>query len=207
MEKYLRIAGKFLTKQYFPHILIALLLCFISGGFMSFRNLDMSQAAKIMEMYVAFFGILFFTPLFIPEQDREIWALEKSKMLPMWKLYLVRMAEAVLLLVLFVTIFVLMVLNGSRGIDGWELWLNSFCEILFLGSIGFFVSAVTNQAVLGYMVSIIYFAANFGGRKYFYKFALFQMMEGKTDFWEYMLLGAVIFLGTGVLIREKTGNF
>lgn len=203
MEKYLKIAFEFLTKQYLPHIITALLLCIVSGGFMSFRNLNMSQAAKIMEMYAVFFGIVLFTPLFMPEQDREIWLLERSKATPMWKLYLIRMAEAMVLLLLFVTVFVFMILNGSRGIDGWELWFHSFCEILFLGSIGFFVSAVTNQAVLGYMVSVVYFAANFGGRKYFYKFALFQMMEGKTDFWGYMIAGAVTLFCIGIVIREN----
>jgi len=203
LEKYLKIASEFLIKQYLPHIMAALLLCLVSGGVMSFRNLNMSQAAKIMEMYAVFFGIVLFTPLFMPEQDREIWMLERSKATPMWKLYLVRMGEAMLFLVLFVTAFVFMILNGSSGIDGWELWFYSFCEILFLGSIGFFVSAVTNQAVLGYMVSVIYFAANFGARKYFYKFALFQMMEGKTDFWSYMLAAAAVLLAMGIIMREN----
>lgn len=34
---------------------------------MSFRNLGENQAAQVMEMYVAFAGILLLAPIFLPE--------------------------------------------------------------------------------------------------------------------------------------------
>lgn len=58
MERYLSAGSSFIRRQYAPHLGITLLFCCMSGFFVSFRNLDAMQAAKVMEMYVAFNGIL-----------------------------------------------------------------------------------------------------------------------------------------------------
>ncbi len=203
MEKYLSVGGRFLCRQYAPHLLLVLLFCLMSGFFVSFRNLNASQAAKVMEMYLAFTGILLMTPLFMPEQDREIWLLERSKAMPLWQLYLVRVLEALVFLAVVVAIFVFLMKKGGSVFPVGKLWLGAFAEILFLGSIGFFVSGITNQAVLGYMVSVLYFVANIGASKYLGKFALFQMMKGDYGFAPAMSAAALAFLGGWILIRER----
>ena len=58
MEKYGKVTASFVKRQYFPHLLLILLFVVFSGGFVSFRGLESAQAAKVMEMYVAFAGIL-----------------------------------------------------------------------------------------------------------------------------------------------------
>ena len=78
MEKYIKLTVSFVKRQYYPHLLLLFLFVALSGGFVSFRGLESQQAAKVMEMYAAFTGILLFTPLFMPEQDREIWDLENN---------------------------------------------------------------------------------------------------------------------------------
>ncbi len=203
MERYLSVGSNFLRRQYLPHLLITLLLCIMSGFFVSFQNLSPEQAAKVMEMFVIFTGILLFTPLFMPEQNREIWLLEKSKQTPLWQLYLVRILEALVLLAVIVTVFIGVLSLGNSEFEAGKLWLGSFAEILFLGAVGFCVSGITNQVVLGYMVSVLYFVGNIGGSKYFGKLALFQMMKGDFTFMPWMMTGAVILLAAGIVIREK----
>lgn len=203
MERYLNAGGSFIRRQYAPHILLTVLFCVMSGFFVSFRNLDASQAAKVMEMYIAFTGILLLTPLFMPEQNREIWLLERSKATPLWQLYLIRVLEAVVLLMAIVTVFVFLMRQGGSVFSVSSLWLGSFAEIFFLGSIGFFVSGITNQVILGYMVSVLYFMVNIGGSKYLGKFALFQMMKGSYDFVALMLPAAFVLLAGGIILREK----
>lgn len=203
MEKYLRAGSSFIRRQYAPHLLATLLFCCMSGFFVSFRNLDASQAAKVMEMYGAFTGILLLTPLFLPEQNREIWLLEKSKATPLWKLYLIRLLAAAVLLAVVVTVFLQMLKQGNSQFDGTKLWIGSFCELFFLGSIGFFVSGITNQVVLGYMVSVVYFFVNIGAAKYLGDLALFQMMKGEYDFAVPMTLAALLLVAGGILLREK----
>ena len=82
MENYLSAGSSFIRRQYAPHLLLALLVLLMSGFFISYRNLDAGQAAKVMEVYAAFGGILLLTPLFLPEQNREIWLLKRSKAMP-----------------------------------------------------------------------------------------------------------------------------
>ena len=203
MERYLNAGGSFIRRQYAPHILLTVLFCVMSGFFVSFRNLDASQAAKVMEMYIAFTGILLLTPLFMPEQNREIWLLERSKATPLWQLYLIRVLEAIVLLMAIVTVFVFLMRQGGSVFSVGSLWLGSIAEIFFLGSIGFFVSGITNQVILGYMVSVLYFMVNIGGSKYLGKFALFQMMKGSYDFAALMLPVAFLLLAGGIVLRER----
>lgn len=203
MGKYLNIGSSFIRRHYIPHLLLTFLFCCISGFFASFRNLDASQAAKVMEMYVAFTGIFLFTPLFMPEQNKEIWLLEKSKGMDLWKLYLIRILQAIVLLVIVITIFIQVMKQGNSQFSFEKLWLGSFCEIFFLGSIGFFVSGITNQVVLGYMISVIYFISNIGVSKYLGHFALFQMMKGSYNFVVPMSIAALILIIGGITLREK----
>lgn len=203
MEKYGKLTFSFVKRQYYPHLLLLLLFVAASGGFVSFKGLESSQAAKVMEMYVAFSGILLFTPLFMPEQDKEIWDLERSKGTSMWKVYLPRILLALLVCLLVISLFVGFMERGGGNFDSGILFRGACCEILFLGSIGFFVSAVTNQVVIGYMAAVVFFAMNFGGGKYLGKFALFKMMRGEYGTWMYWLLGAMALLIAGVFIRER----
>ena len=82
MQKYLKIGISYLRGQYLPHLLLTLLFCLASVGFMSFQNLAVEQSAKVLEMYVSLAGIFLLTPLFMPEQNQDIWQLEKSKATP-----------------------------------------------------------------------------------------------------------------------------
>lgn len=203
MERYLKAGNSFLQKQYFPHLMITIIFCVMSGFFVSFRNLSPEQAAKVMEMFVIFVGILLFTPLFMPEQNREIWLLEKSKKMSLWKLYLIRIFQAVIILAVIVTVFIAILHAGNSEFQTGKLWLGSFFEISFLGSVGFCISGITNQVVLGYMASVLYFICNIGGSKYFGKLALFQMMKGEFDFIAWMAAGVLVLLTAGIVIREK----
>lgn len=203
MEKYAKLTVSFMKRQYYPHLLLTVLFAACSGGFVSFKGLEAFQAAKAMEMYVAFAGILLFTPLFMPEQDKDIWELERSKGMPMWKVYLPRFLLALVCCLSVIALFLGMMVNGGGEFEAFPLFRGACCEILFLGSIGFFVSAVTNQAVIGYMLAVIYFTVNIGGGKYLGNFALFQMMKGEYGTWMYWLLAAAALFPAGVAVREK----
>lgn len=203
MGNYLKIGISYIKNKYFPHLLLALVFCLASGQIMSFRNLQEFQSAQVLEMYVCLVGIVLMTPLFMPEQDRELWLLERSKRTSMWKVYLLRLLPAVICTMGIVSVFLLLLDNGGSQVRMEKMWLGAVSEILFLGGIGFFVSAVTNQVVLGYMLAFVYYAVNIGGSKYFGKFALFQMGKGQYGFYEWMLPVAVLMYEGGIWLREQ----
>lgn len=205
MERYGKIAGNFLKHHYRYHLGLTVLFVAAAGAILSFRNLDGAGAAKVMEMYGILSGILLLVPLFMPEADIEVWLLEKSKAQPMWSLYLERLLVAILVLALVISIFIFRLSLGGSVFEAGELWWISFWEAVFLGGIGFFASAVTNQVILGYMLSVIYFIANIGGAKYFGRFGLFPAMRMRIDgmTWVWYLAGGVILFALGIGIRER----
>jgi len=203
MEKYTALTVSFWKRQYYPHLLLVLVFVLFSGGFVSFRNLDAEQAAKVMEMYVSLTGIFLFTPLFMPEQDREIWSLERSKQMPMWAVYLPRLLSAFAVFSAVLFLFFGLLLKGGGSFEAMPLLGGAFCEILFLGSIGFFASAVTNNVIIGYMCAFIYYALSIGGKRLLGRLALFQMMQGEYGSWIYWLLCGLILFAAGVLLRER----
>lgn len=203
MERFRKVTGSFLRYHYLPHLGLTALLVLASGAILSFRNLDYSGAAKVMEMYGILSGTLLLTPLFMPEADTEIWLLEKSKAMSMWTQYLGRLLIAVAFLAAVTGIFILRLKLGNSTFDAGTLWKVSFCEALFLGGIGTFAGAVTNQVVIGYMLSFIYFAANIGAAKHFGKLGLLAMMRGDATTWLWYLCAAIILVVAGILLRER----
>lgn len=202
MRKNIKIATTFLLFQFYPHLILTLAFCLISGCFVSFQNLAADQSAKVLEMYVNFVGIILLTPLFIAEQDKEIWRLEQTKKTPMWQNYLVRLVMSLIIGATIVTIF-LYILKGSDSVVYMkDMWIGGVSEVFFLGSIGFFVSGITNQVVLGYMAAVMYYAINIGAHDKFGQLALFQMTRGEFDFAGWMSLVTVILLAAGIIIRE-----
>lgn len=203
MERYGKIISSFVRHQYFPHIGLTAIFMLAAGAVLSFSNLDWSGAARVMEMYAVLGGILLLVPLFMPEADVEIWRLEQSKATPMWTIYLGRVAVAALLLAVVVGIFVLRLYLGNSEFDEMVLWRGTFCEALFLGSMGFFAAAVTNQAVLGYMVSVLYFLANIGAAKRLWKFGLYPILRGDATTWPWLFGAAAVLIAAGIWLRER----
>lgn len=203
MENYGKTILNFIRYHYLPHLGGAALLVLCAGAVLSFRNLDAAQAAKVMEQYGVLAGILLLTPLFLPESDMEIWQLEASRYLPMWKLYLGRLIPAVCMLAAVVSILILRLLAGGSVFPVGILWRGAFCEALFLGGIGCFAAAVTNQVIFGYMVSVLYYIVNIGMANRLWKFGLFPVCRGDEGTWPW-LLGAAVLLGTGgIWLRER----
>lgn len=203
MENYGKTILNFIRYHYLPHLCGAALLVLCAGAVLSFRNLDAAGAAKVMEQYGVLAGILLLTPLFMPERDIAIWQLEASRRLPMWQLYLGRLFPAVCMLAAVVSILILRLLAGGSVFPVWLLWRGAFCEALFLGGIGCFAAAVTNQAVLGYMVSILYYAANMGMADRLWKFGLFPIYRGDEGTWPWLLLAAAFLAAGGIWLREQ----
>lgn len=205
MERFGRTVGSFLKYHYWFHLGLTAVFAAAAGAILSFRNLDAAGAAKVMEMYGILSGILLLVPLFMPEADTDIWLLEKSKAMSMYVLYLGRLLAAVLVLAAVIGIFILRLSLGGCVFEAADLGLLSFCEAFFLGGIGFFTGAVTNQVVIGYMMSFMYFVGNIGGAKYFGKLGLFPVMrmqeDGMTGIW--FLAAGILLTAGGILIRER----
>ncbi|BBF41789.1 hypothetical protein lbkm_0469 [Lachnospiraceae bacterium KM106-2] len=205
LDRYIDYLKIYLRKQYSPHILLLLALAVCSNGVMSYGNLTLQQSATVFEMYYLFIGIILFTPLFTAEQDEKIREVVLAKEMSYWKLCLIRFLFALtVLLVSTAMVLYVLIENGSRT-NGLCMWWIACCEMLLVGGVGYMISAITNQVLIGYLCAILYyFGSIYGGNK-LSVCNVAQMMAGNYHEWPYTLvIGAMLFTaGFYIRVRRK----
>ncbi|MDO5519796.1 MAG: hypothetical protein Q4G58_04815 [bacterium] len=204
MEKYLKIAKVNLKFNLFPHIIAAVCLCFISPLFMGVRNLDALNTAKILDVYISLLGIIVLVPIFIPEQDKDINDLIKSKKETIAVNYLIRIVEAVMFLMIIVGGYLLYLKSGMCIFDFGQYFYGTISTCIFLGGLGILVYSIVDNVSVGYMLPILYYILCYGaGKKYLGKFYLFSMLQGNVSDKKYLLIVGILMIAAGVFYRSK----
>lgn len=204
MERYLKIAKVNLKFNLCPHIISAISLCLISPLIMGLKNLDSINTAKILEIYISLLGIILLVPLFMPEQDKDIRDLIKSKKESIVMNYLIRIAEALLFLVIMVLVFLAYLKIGNCTFDFAQYFYGTISTCIFLGGLGVLVYSIVDNIAVGYMVPILYYILCQGsGEKYLGKFYLFSMMQGNYIDKKYLLIAGIVMIVIGIFYRSK----
>lgn len=204
MEKYLKIAKVNLKFNLFPHIIAAVCLCLISPLFMGVRNLDALNTAKILDVYVSLLGIVLLVPIFIPEQDKDINDLIRSKKEKISVNYLIRILQATIFLIITICAFLLYLKSGECIFDFGQYFYGTISTCIFLGGLGILVYAIVDNIAVGYMVPTLYYILCYGaGNKYLGNFYLFSMLQGNVSDKKYLLIAGILMIATGIFYRSK----
>ena len=202
MEKYWHIEKTNLKYHIPVHLLVCILLLFVSPFFMGVKNLTAQDTAKVLEMYVALIGIVLLTPVFLPEQDRGIRDLVCTKYLTSAVVYLVRIAGNIVLLILLAGLYIAMLKHNRCEFPMVWYFLGTYVEMLFLGGLGLFFYGLCDHLVIGYMAPVVYYMVALGsGQKYMKMFYPFSMTYGSYDEKLWLAAGAVVLIGAGVWLR------
>ncbi len=207
MEKFLKISAVNFKYNLLPHLLVSMLLCLAAPLFIGTRNLDTYQVAKIMEAYLCLLGIILLIPVFIPDMNKDIRDLIASKRMHVYSLHIIRTLWALFFLVLMSLAFLGVLKGENCAFDFGEMFYTVMANALFLGGMGMFVFALFDQAVFAYMIPLVYYVINFGGRKHFGNFYLFSMQVGHFTEKHYLLAGGLIFMAGAVLLRKIVTSF
>lgn len=209
LERGLSIAKINWKYNLFPHFLVAALLCIVSPLLMGVENLDEQQVAAIIEMYLSFLGIILLVPLFLPDTNREIRDLTASKHIPLFPVRLIRLAEAVILLAVLLTGYLLFLKMGSCQFRFGVCFYAAFATCLFQGGLGVLFYSVVDNIVFAYMIPFLYFVISMGGgRKLLGKFFLFglrmELAVGGTGTGDkiYLFAAGALMLAAGLFIRK-----
>jgi len=174
---------------------------------MGTKNLDQNQVAKIVESYLSLCGVILLIPVFMPEINKDIRDLVASKKESMIMLYFIRIIWAVLFIMVIGCCFLLYLKWGNCIFDLGELFYTMMANALFLGGMGMFIFALSDQVVFAYMIPLMYYVGNFGGRKFWENFWLFSMQSGSgIREKHYLFVGGIIFL-TGAVFVRKAATF
>ena len=202
MEKYWHIEKTNLKYHIPVHLLVCILLLFVSPFFMGVKNLTAQDTAKVLEMYVALIGIVLLTPVFLPEQDRGIRDLVCTKYLTSAVVYLVRIAGNIVLLILLAGLYIGMLAYNQCDFPVVRYFLGTLTQMLFMGGLGLFFYGLCDHLVIGYMAPVVYSMAAIGsGQKYMKMFYPFSMTYGSYDEKLWLAAGAVVLIGAGVWLR------
>lgn len=171
---------------------------------MGVRNLDLYFTAKILDTYVSLLGIVLLVPLFLPDQDKDIRELIRSKKESMEVLHFIRIGQAILILFIFVASFLLFLQKGNCTFPFGKYFYGTISNCIFLGGIGVLIYSFLDNIAIAYMVPIMYYLLCYGGsRKFLGKFYLFSMINGRLEDKIYLLIVGLAMIIVGILIRKR----
>ena len=204
MERYVVVARENQKHNLWIPFLICILLLIVSPLFLGIENLTEPETAKVLEYYAVFISIILLPAVFLPEQDKDIRDLLSSKYMPVAKLYGIRMTQAIIYLMLLLGIYMCVLKAGNCEFAFLKLYMGELATMVFLGGMGIFFYALTDQVVVGYMIPLLYYMLNIAISPNKIKvFYLFSMSMGKYE-WKWTLgMAGVVLLAAGIAIRSK----
>lgn len=203
IERYLSITKVNLKYHLFPHITVAAILCMISPFIMGVRNLDILNTAKVLEIYISLLGIVLLVPVFLPDQDKDIRELIKSKRESVEVLHVLRIGLALLVLSIFIICFLIFLRKGNCVFPFGRYLYGTMASCIFLGGLGVFIYSFVDKLPVAYMIPILYYIMCYGGgEKYLGRFYVFSMLDGTVGDKIYLLAAGFIMILAGILIRD-----
>lgn len=166
------------------------------------RELDSLASSFVLERFVALSGIVLCTPLFSPEQDRNIKEVVESKLTPLSEIYVTRLILATVALVCILTGFIgVMLLNDCHFTVG-SFIFGTFATAFFLGSLGFAAYSLFDNMVVGYMLPLGYYMLNLFSGARLGNFYLFSLAHGSLSEKYWLFGGGVTLLAFGIVYRS-----
>lgn len=204
MERYVVVARENQKHNLWIPFLICILLLIVSPLFLGIENLTEPETAKVLEYYAVFISIILLPAVFLPEQDKDIRDLLSSKYMPVAKLYGIRMTQAIIYLMLLLGIYMCVLKAGNCEFAFLKLYMGELATMVFLGGMGIFFYALTDQVVVGYMIPLLYYMLNITiPINRIGTFYLFSMSIGKYE-WKWTLgIAGVLLLAAGIAIRSE----
>lgn len=203
MERYLRMITINTRYHLLPHILASLLMIALTPIMMGTEHLKQEQVAKIIECYTSLMGILLLIPIFIPEMDRDIYDLIRSKKESITRLHLIRTLESIFIIVL-TTMLLFVVLSREDCVFSWSAMIYTLmANAVFLGGMGIFAYSLSSQIVFAYMMPLIYYVSNYGmGEEKLGMLYLFSMQSNHFVNKHYLIGVGLLFMTSGIVLEK-----
>ena len=84
------------------------------------------------------------------------------------------------------------------------LIFGTLADAMFLGSVGLFVSAITNNLPVSFMIPILYYGLNLFARSKLGIFNLFSMMNGDYSPNIWLFTASIVLMVVGITLKRIT---
>ncbi len=194
----LEIVGINLRHNTFLSVIVSVAIIMITPIIFGTANLNQTESAIPLEMFVSLLGIVLFTPIFQPEQNHEIADVVFPKCVSMNVIYLIRAVYTFVFLIAFISLFgVFMRLQKSD-----VTFLMLIANAVFLGSLGMLAAALAGNTIVAYMIPMVYYMLNYGAGRKLGNFYLFSMRTYNYQPKIWLLTTGIILVFLSLLIER-----
>lgn len=154
-------------------------------------SLQEKEVARPFEFLLCWMGVMLLTPIFLPEQNKDIRDVVRSKKIDYLKVCVIRMLYSVVTLMVLEALFAGMMLWRESAVTVTHLF-GGIATSLFFGMIGFAAAGISENTTIGYMAAMLYYLANYGLKERLGDFFLFSMSTGDFAGKGWMIVGAIV---------------
>lgn len=192
MEMYGKILNVNLKHNFLLPFATAVCTVIITPLLFNISALTSMEAARPVEFWLCFVGVILIVSVFLPEQDKEIRDVIRSKKFDYFGLCMIRLLYSVIAMAILITVFVGIMKFCESDVKGYHI-LGGIASAWFLGAVGFATAGLTENVTVGYMASLLYYLANYGLKSKLGKFFLFPISyQGDTKESGWLIGGAVV---------------
>ncbi len=202
MEKLRCIAIKNLKMELLPHLILTILIVFVTPAVFSLKNLDEQLAAIPLETIISLSGIILLVPLFFPEKEPALLDIMYTKTTSLLYVFTIRAVYSILLVLLIPAVFqgVLYLLNSEVTLTQ---YLGTVSGALFMGATGMLCFAVTNNIAAAYMIPVIWYVMCMGAGDKMGRLDVLMMTHGHLDE-KYLQMGlGVLMILLAVAVKSR----
>lgn len=207
-HRYIKIFGVNLRHHALLPVLTAVGVFVLTASFFNLSALTAKEAARPIEFFLCFVGVMLLTPIFYPEQDHDLRDVVCARKTSYVTICTLRLFLSMVVLVLLVVLFVGLMKWNESAVTGWHV-LGGISTAVFLGAIGLFAAGITDNTTLGYMAAMLYYLASYGMKEKLGKFFLFYMSMGNFKEKVWLFPGAVVLVLAAFLVmagrRKRLG--
>ena len=178
---------------------LAAIFLAVSPAIMGLKYLDAGASAVVLERYVSLIGVILLTPLFFPEQNKDIAELVEAKYTSHMTIIFLRLIASLVVLFIMILIMILIMKNGGCDFPFGKYLAGTFITAFVLGALGFAGSGISGNLIAGYLLAMCCYILNFGLGKKLGNFYLFTMSRSFTEKY-YLLAAAVVLIGLTFLV-------
>lgn len=160
-----------------------------------------ADVGRPLEFLLPFVGAALLGSVFLPEQDKNIRDVMESKKMNCSVVYAIRLLYSAIALIVLVCLFVWFLYLNEYEVHWFHLY-GSIASAFFVGSIGFAVSGLCGNTIIGYMAVVIYYLACYGLKKQLGVFWLFRMSAGIKTGKSWMFVGGAMLIAVTFVVLE-----
>lgn len=191
-------------KQLWLHIVFATVVCILSPILFRIHSLSKEQTAFVIEFYLSLIGVILLVPVFLPEQNKSIREILFSKRIPFTVIWAKRIAGQLIVLTTLDFIYLKVLEMNNCDFPFWKFLYAVMAESLFLGGLGIFIYAITDNWICGYIIPLIYYIICYGGKTntILDNIYLFSLQYGSITEKYFLFAGGLLCILLSLVIRE-----